>query len=212
MPGHNLTFAALGVFILWVGWYGFNPGSQLTYNGIANAEATAYIALTTTISAAAGAVAAMLLAWSVFGKPDLTMALNGALAGLVGITANCDRVSQAESLIIGIVAGILVVLAIIALEKFKIDDPVGAFPVHGVCGVWGGLATGIFGDIPDGLDRAGFFMVQLQSTVIICVWAFVTMAIVFSILKATGTLRVSPEEEMTGLDIGEHGMQAYVMS
>lgn len=213
MPGHNLTFAALGVFILWVGWYGFNPGSQLTYNGIVNAEATTYIALTTTIAAAAGALSAMVVGWGMFGKPDLTMALNGALAGLVGITANCDRVSQLESIIIGLVAGLLVVLAIIALEKFKIDDPVGAFPVHGVCGVWGGLATGIFGDIPeDSMTRAGFFMVQLQSTVIICVWAFVTMAIVFFALKSIGMLRVTEEEEIQGLDINEHGMHAYTTS
>ncbi len=209
MPGHNIAFAALGVFILWVGWYGFNPGSQLTYNGIANAELTTYIALTTTIGAAAGAVAATALSWGMFGKPDITMALNGVLAGLVGITANCDRVSQSEALIIGGVAGILVVAAIVALEKFRIDDPVGAFPVHGVCGVWGGLSTGIFGDIPDGLTRVSFFIVQFKSTVIICVWAFVTMAIVFYVLKSMGKLRVSEEEEVQGLDINEHGMHAY---
>ena len=209
MPGHNLTLATLGVFILWIGWYGFNPGSQLTYNGIANAEATTYIALTTTLSAAAGAVSAMIVAWAMFGKPDLTMALNGALAGLVGITANCDRVSQPESLIIGLVAGILVVLGIIALEKCKIDDPVGAFPVHGLCGVWGGIATGLFGDIPEGLSWTQFVIVQIQSTVIICVWAFVTMAIVFYALKAVGMLRVTEEEEVQGLDINEHGMHAY---
>ncbi|MEW4489215.1 ammonium transporter [Thalassoglobus sp. JC818] len=213
IPGHNLAFAALGVFILWVGWYGFNPGSQLTYSGALNAQATTYIALTTTLAAAAGSLTSMILAWAMFGKPDLTMALNGALAGLVGITANCDRVSQIESVIIGAVAGLLVVLAIVALEKFKIDDPVGAFPVHGVCGVWGGLATGIFGDIPSDdfpdMTQVGFFMVQLKSTAIICVWAFVTMAIVFYALKATGSLRVTEEEEVQGLDINEHGMHAY---
>ncbi|MCA9069861.1 MAG: ammonium transporter, partial [Planctomycetaceae bacterium] len=174
------------------------------------------IALTTTIAAAAGSVLAMVLAWALFGKPDLTMGLNGALAGLVGITANCDRVSQVEALIIGAVAGVLVVLGIIALEKFRIDDPVGAFPVHGICGVWGGLATGIFGDIPTNDDGTAvfasqmeFFVVQLQSTVIVCVWAFVTMAILFYTLKATGMLRVSEEEEIQGLDLGEHGMSAY---
>lgn len=210
MPGHNITLAALGVFILWVGWYGFNPGSQLAYASSVDAEITTYIALTTTLAAAAGGIAAMLVGWGIFKKPDLTMGLNGALAGLVGITANCDRVSQIEAVIIGAVAGALVVAAIIALEKFRIDDPVGAFPVHGVCGVWGGLATGIFGDIPvDEMTRAGFFMVQLKSTVIICVWAFVTMAIVFYALKAIGQLRVSEEEEVQGLDINEHGMHAY---
>lgn len=210
IPGHNLGFAALGVFILWIGWYGFNPGSQLTYDGFVNAEATTYIALTTTLSAAAGAVCAMITGWGMFGKPDLTMALNGALGGLVGITANCDRVSQVESLIIGAVSGVLVVAGILLLEKLRIDDPVGAFPVHGICGVWGGLATGIFGDLPDGIDtQAGFFVVQLQSTIVICVWAFVTMMAVFMILKAIGLLRVSPEEEMKGLDLSEHGMEAY---
>ena len=210
IPGHNIAFAALGVFILWVGWYGFNPGSQLTYDGIANAEATTYIALTTTIAAAAGAVAAMVIAWAMFGKPDVTMALNGALAGLVSITANCDRVTQAESLYIGLIGGVLVVIGIIMLDKLKIDDPVGAWPVHGLCGVWGGLATGIFGDLPDGIEtRGAFFMVQLQSTVIICVWAFVTMFALFFLLKTIGILRVSEAEEQKGLDISEHGMQAY---
>ncbi len=210
MPGHNLGFAALGVFILWVGWYGFNPGSQLTYSGAANAEVTTYIALTTTIAAAAGAIAAMLLAWVLFKKPDLTMALNGALAGLVGITANCDQVFQGGALAIGGVAGLLVVLGVVALDKLRIDDPVGAFPVHGLCGVWGGLATGVFGfNIPEGLTRGTYILVQAQSTAIICAWAFVTMLGVFMALKAVGMLRVSAEEEQVGLDISEHGMHAY---
>ena len=204
IPGHNIAFAALGVFILWIGWYGFNPGSQLTYSGAINAEATAYIAVTTTISAAAGAVAAMVLAWALFGKPDVTMALNGALAGLVGITANCDQVSQVSALIIGLVSGLLVVAGIIALDKLKIDDPVGAFPVHGICGVWGGIATGIFG------TAAGVSLwTQCVATLIICVWAFSTMGVLFFAMKAIGVLRVSPEEEGVGLDISEHGMHAY---
>ncbi|MGE4003933.1 MAG: ammonium transporter, partial [Planctomycetaceae bacterium] len=210
MPGHNITFAALGVFILWIGWYGFNPGSQLTYNGAVNAEATTYIALTTTISAAAGAISAMICSWAKFGKPDITMALNGALAGLVGITANCDRVSEPEALAIGAIAGAIVFFGVLLLDVLKIDDPVGAVPVHAFCGVWGGLATGIFGDIPDGLATRGeFFLVQLKSTAIISTWAFVTMLIVFYGLKAAGILRVSPEEEQRGLDISEHGMEAY---
>jgi Amt family ammonium transporter len=210
MPGHNLAFAALGVFILWIGWYGFNPGSQLTYFGAANAEATTYIALTTTIAAATGAVAAMIVAWSLFSKPDLTMALNGALAGLVGITANCDQVTQVGALIIGAVAGVLVVVGVIALDKLRIDDPVGAFPVHGICGVWGGLATGLLGvNIPEGLTRAGYIGVQAFSTAIICVWAFGTMFALFAALRALGMLRVGPEEERAGLDISEHGMHAY---
>ncbi|MFV0444002.1 MAG: ammonium transporter [Planctomycetaceae bacterium] len=210
MPGHNLTFAALGVFILWIGWYGFNPGSQLTYAGAINAEQTCFIGLTTTIAAAAGTIVAMVLSWLKFGKPDLTMALNGALAGLVGITANCDRVDQLESIMIGAVAGLIVFFAVLVLEKLKIDDPVGAIPVHLCCGVWGGLATGIFGDIPDGLDRMGFFVVQLESTAIIVAWAFTTMLLVFLGLKATGLLRVHPEEELRGLDLTEHGMEAYL--
>jgi len=215
MPGHNIAFAALGVFILWVGWYGFNPGSQLTYSGAVNAEATTYIALTTTISAAVGAIAAMALAWVLFKKPDVTMALNGALAGLVGITANCDRVTEVGAVIIGLVAGLLVVGGILLLDKLRIDDPVGAWPVHGLCGIWGGLATGILGSIP--LNDAGeplfgrgeFIGVQALSTAIICVWAFGTMYGVFSALKALGILRVSPEEEQAGLDVSEHGMHAY---
>ncbi|MCP4944377.1 MAG: ammonium transporter [Planctomycetaceae bacterium] len=210
LPGHNIAFAALGVFILWIGWYGFNPGSQLTYAGASNAEATTYIALTTTLAASAGAVAALLTAWALFSKPDLTMALNGVLGGLVAITANCDRVAQWESLVIGAAGGALVVLGILMLDKLKIDDPVGAWPVHGLCGVWGGIATGIFGDLPDGIETVGgFIMVQSIATLVICSWAFFTMLGVFLALKAVGVLRVSAEEEQAGLDISEHGMHAY---
>ena len=213
IPGHNIAFAALGVFILWIGWYGFNPGSQLTYSGAANANATTYIALTTTLSAAAGAVLAMLASWVLFKKPDLTMALNGALAGLVGITANCDRVTELDSLIIGAVSGILVVVGIMLLDKLRLDDPVGAWPVHGLCGVWGGIATGIFGDIPladfPDMTRAGFIGVQSFATLVICAWAFVTMLGVFGVLKVVGLLRVSEDDEVAGLDLSEHGMHAY---
>jgi len=208
--GHNMTFAALGVFILLIGWYGFNPGSQLTYAGAANANITVYIAVTTTLAACAGAIVSMLVSWGMWGKPDLSMALNGMLAGLVGITANCNQVSLLNSIIIGAIAGVLVVAAIVALDKLKIDDPVGAFPVHGVCGLWGGIATGIFGEaIPEGLSRAGFITLQTKWSLIIAAWAFCTMLILFSILKAIGMLRVSPAEEIEGLDIGEHGMHAY---
>ncbi|TWU32801.1 Ammonium transporter NrgA [Novipirellula artificiosorum] len=210
LPGHNIAFAALGVFILWVGWYGFNPGSQLTYSGAANAEATTYIAVTTTISAAAGAIVALLTGWTLFGKPDLTMALNGVLGGLVAITANCDRVSQVESIVIGAIGGALVVIGIVLLDKLHIDDPVGAWPVHGLCGVWGGIATGIFGDLPDGVESVGAFIgIQAFATLVICAWAFITMGGLFFLLKAIGFLRVSPEEEAAGLDISEHGMHAY---
>jgi len=210
LPGHSITLAALGVFILWIGWYGFNPGSQLTYAGATNAETTTYIALTTTIAAASGAVAAMLFAWALFKKPDVTMALNGALAGLVGITANCDQVTQVGALTIGGVAGLIVVSGVVLLDRLHIDDPVGAFPVHGMCGVWGGVATGLFGTaIPEGLTRTTYILVQLGSTAIVCVWAFTTMFGVFWALRALGMLRVSPEEEQAGLDITEHGMHAY---
>lgn len=210
LPGHNIAFAALGVFILWIGWYGFNPGSQLTYAGAANAEATTYIALTTTLAASAGAVVALVCAWALFSKPDLTMALNGVLGGLVAITANCDRVDQWEALLIGGIGGALVVAGVVLLDKLKIDDPVGAWPVHGLCGVWGGLATGIFGDLPDGIESVGAFItVQAIATVVICAWAFITMMGVFLVLKAVGMLRVTAEEEQAGLDISEHGMHAY---
>lgn len=210
LPGHNITFAALGVFILWVGWYGFNPGSQLTYAGAANAEATTFIAVTTSISAAAGAIGALILAWILFGKPDLTMALNGVLGGLVGITANCDRVTQPSAIVIGLVSGALVVLGVVMLDKLRIDDPVGAWPVHGLCGIWGGVATGIFGELPEGIDSVGSFVgVQLLGAVVVCSWSFFLMLILFSALKAVGLLRVSPEHEQAGLDISEHGMHAY---
>lgn len=203
MPGHNIPFAALGVFILWIGWYGFNPGSQLAFTGKVNTDAVVLIAVNTTLAAAAAALVAMLLSWWLFKKPDLTMALNGALGGLVGITANCDCVSNWEALLyIGPVAGALVTLAVVALDRLHIDDPVGAFPVHGVCGMWGGIATGLFGT-----DRA--LMPQLIGTFTIVGWSFATSLALFYGLKAAGLLRVSAEEELAGLDISEHGMYAY---
>ncbi len=202
MPGHNLTIATLGVFVLWIGWYGFNPGSQLAFSGQANTDATMLIATNTTLAAGAGAVTAMILSWVLFSKPDLSMALNGVLAGLVGITANCDCVSNPEAMLIGAVAGLVVVGGIVLLDKLKIDDPVGAFPVHGLCGVWGGIATGLFGT-----DKS--LGAQVLGSVAIPVWAFGTMFILFLILKAAGLLRVTPEEEIEGLDISEHGMHAY---
>jgi ammonium transporter, Amt family len=210
LPGHNITFAALGVFILWIGWYGFNPGSLLAYSGASNAEAMTYIAVTTTLAASAGAVIALLCAWALFSKPDLTMALNGVLGGLVAITAGCDRVEQWEALLIGGIGGALVVAGVILLDKLKIDDPVGAWPVHGLCGVWGGLATGIFGNLPDGIESVGAFIgVQAFGTALIAGFSLFTMLTLFLLLKALGALRVTPEEEMAGLDISEHGMHAY---
>ncbi len=201
IPGSNLAISALGVLILWVGWYGFNPGSQLAISGAANTDAVMLIAANTTLAAASGAVAAMLLAWSLYKKPDLTMALNGALAGLVGITANCDSVSNMEAIIIGLVAGFLVVSGIILLNKLKIDDPVGAWPVHGLCGIWGGIATGLFGGHP--------LVAQIIGSIVIPAWAFITMFVLFSILKSVDLLRVSEEEELIGMDISEHKEEAY---
>ena len=201
MPGSNLALSALGVLILWIGWYGFNPGSQLAISGADNTNAVMLIAANTTLAGAAGAVAAMLLAWSLFKKPDLTMALNGALAGLVGITANCDSVTNIESIIIGIVAGFLVVGGIMLLEKLKIDDPVGAWPVHGLCGIWGGIATGIFGGHQ--------LVAQVIGSLVIPIWAFFTMFLLFYALKSLDLLRVSEEEEIIGLDISEHQEEAY---
>jgi Amt family ammonium transporter len=202
MPGHNIPFAALGVFILWIGWFGFNPGSQLAFAGKVNTDVVMLIAVNTTLSAATGALAAMIMSWVLFKKPDLTMALNGALAGLVGITANCHCVTNNESLLIGAVSGVLVVLGVILLDKVKVDDPVGAFPVHGICGIWGGIATGIFGD---GASLAP----QLIGTFSIAAWALGSSLALFFGLKAIGLLRVPAEEEIAGLDISEHGMFAY---
>lgn len=204
MPGHNLAYACLGVFILVIGWYGFNPGSQLAFTGLDNIKVVMTVAVNTTLAACAGGVAAMIFAWIAFKKPDLTFTLNGVLAGLVGITANCHCVSNNSALIIGGIAGVLVCFACLALDKLQIDDPVGAFPVHGVCGMWGGIATGIFG-VADGLS----LQTQLIGTLAIGGWALGTSLILFGFLKVIGQLRVSAEEEVEGLDIHEHGMYAY---
>jgi ammonium transporter, Amt family len=201
IPGHNLTLATLGVFVLLIGWYGFNPGSQLAFSGSGNVAAVSKIAVNTTLAACAGGLVGMALSWIMFGKPDLTMCLNGILGGLVGITANCDCVSNHSAMIIGVVAGVLVVFAILALDKLKIDDPVGAFPVHGVCGVWGGIAAAAFG----GKD----WTAQITGSIAIPVFAFAAMILVFGTLKAIGLFRVPAEEEIKGLDIVEHGMSAY---
>lgn len=208
MPGHSLPLAALGVFILWFGWYGFNPGSQLAFASQGDAEAVAHIAVTTTLAAGAGGLIATLVSWGLFGKPDLSMGLNGILGGLVGITACCDCMSDWMSIVVGVVAGLIIVGGVLLLDKLKIDDPVGAFPVHGLCGVWGCMAIGI---LPNTHLESGAtdFMTQLIGTVAICGWAFATMAVLFTVLKVVGALRVSPEEEQTGLDISEHGMHAY---
>ncbi len=201
LPPSNMAMAALGVFILWVGWYGFNPGSQLAFAGAVNADAVMLIATNTTLAAAAGTLFAMLYGWVKTGKPNLSYTLNGALGGLVGITANCDSVNNIEGLIIGAVAGVLVCVGMELLENLKIDDAVGAWSVHGLCGIWGGIATGIFG--------GHSLVAQIVGSIAIPVWAFVTAFILFKVIKALGVLRVSPEEEAAGLDLSEHGVGAY---
>ncbi len=204
MPGHSLPIAALGVFILWFGWYGFNPGSQLAFQSTSDIDATMHIAVTTTLAAASGGLVATLLSWLLFGKPDLSMGLNGILGGLVGITACCDVMTfNQAALIIGPVAGALIIGGVLLLDKLQIDDPVGAFPVHGLCGVWGCLSIGILHS-----DVASF-AVQLKGTLMICGWSFFTMLGLFFALKAVGVLRVTESEEQKGLDVSEHGMQAY---
>ncbi len=206
IPGHNLPIASLGVFILLIGWFGFNPGSQLAIFGKGNTDAVMLIAANTLLAACAGGVFAMITTWIMHKKPDLTMALNGILAGLVGITANCDGVTNVEAIIIGVVAGVLVCAGVKMLDALKIDDPVGAWPVHGLCGVWGGLATALFGNYDAGTAT---WMAQIVGSIAIPVWAFATMLVLFGILRAFGMLRVSEEEEYRGLDIVEHGESSY---
>ena len=210
IPGHSISLATLGVFILWFGWFGFNPGSQLAAHG-ANADAIALVAANTTIAAAAGGLVAMALAWVRTRKPDLTWTLNGVLAGLVAITAPCAWVSPAASMLIGAVGGGLVVFGALLLEKFKIDDPVGAVPVHLVNGVWGTLAVGLFA-VDTGLfttGQAGQLIAQAVGVVAVGAWCLATGSLMFMGIKATVGLRVSREEELKGLDYHEHGAEAY---
>lgn len=205
--GHNLPLAALGVFILWFGWFGFNPGSTTTGDG-----SIGYIAVTTNLSAAAGAIVAMMTAWVLLKKPDASMALNGALAGLVAITAPCDGVSPIGAILIGSVGGVLVVLSVLFIDHvLKVDDPVGAVSVHGVCGAWGTLSAGLF-NLESGLfygGGLGQLGVQALGVVTAFAWAFGLGLGLFYLIKVTIGLRVSEEEEQKGLDIGEHGMEAY---
>jgi Amt family ammonium transporter len=205
--GHNMPLAALGVFILWFGWFGFNPGSTTAGNGLAG-----YIAVTTNLAAAAGAVMALVTSWLVIKKPDISMALNGTLAGLVAITCPCDGVSPMSAIIIGGVAGVLVVFSVLFFDYvLKIDDPVGAVSVHAINGLWGTLSYGLFA-INGGLFCGGGFKqlgAQLLGASVAFAWAFGLGIILFWILSKTVGLRVSAEEESKGLDIGEHGNEAY---
>ncbi len=199
--GHNLSLAALGVFILWFGWFGFNPGSTTTAD-----KSIALIFVNTNLAAAAGAILAMITSWIKFGKPEIGMTLNGALAGLVGITAPCATVSPTSALAIGAVAGILVVFSVLFFDKLMIDDPVGAIAVHGVGGAWGTLAAGIF-------NMGGFsfkiLLVQILGILACFIWTFTTAFILFKVIDKTIGLRVTPEEEAEGLDYTEHMGNAY---
>jgi Amt family ammonium transporter len=215
LPGHNLVYVTLGVFILWLGWFGFNPGSTMA----ADAGLIAKITINTNASAAIGCIAALCTARILFGKWEATMALNGALAGLVAVTCPCCWISIEASFIIGLVAGILVVLAVIGIEKIlKIDDPVGAIAVHGVCGAWGTLSLGLFsmgtGELSPkpGLFHGGGteqLISQAIGVAAVFGWAICTGAVLFYAIKMTVGLRVTPEEEREGLDYGEHGNEAY---
>jgi len=222
IPGHNIPFAILGVFILWVGWFGFNPGSEL----LADFEVPR-LAVNTMLAAAAGALATTIVIWSKTGKPDLAFIGNGALAGLVAITAPVGTVNYGMACVIGAVGGIIVVFSVLFFDRIKIDDPVGAISVHGVVGAWGVISVGLFAQYPDafvegkvGLENytaSGLFygggpdqlIVQLLMVLIIGVWVTITTGALFAAMKATIGLRVSREEEIEGLDYLEHGIEGY---
>lgn len=223
LPGHNMSIATLGCLILWLGWFGFNPGSVMAADG----NAITHIALTTNLAGSVGGIAATITAWLYLGKPDLSMIINGILAGLVGITASCAFVTLGSAFIIGLVAGILVVFAVTFFDRLRIDDPVGATSVHLVCGIWGTLAVGLFAVGPgvasfpwytQGLGPAkglfagggfGQFFIQLLGVVSVGGITVLLSTIFWLALKATLGIRVTREEEIEGLDIGEHGMEAY---
>jgi ammonium transporter, Amt family len=215
IPGHNQILATLGVFILWLGWFGFNGGSQLAWGGD-DSVAASTVVLITNLAAAAGALGALITTWIWYGKPNLTQSLNGALAGLVSITAGCGNMTAGGAVLAGLIGGVIVVFSIEIIEKkLKIDDAIGAASVHGVVGFWGTIVIGLWG--VDGDDGLGLFngggadqlIAQLTGGVAYAVWAVVLSFIVFGILKKTVGLRVTEEEEVAGLDISEHGSIAY---
>ncbi|WCL52850.1 ammonium transporter [Gimibacter soli] len=201
MPGSNLTLATLGTFILWLGWFGFNGGSQLAFGSAADGVAVSNIILNTNMAACGGVVAAMIVTRLVYGKVDLSMVLNGALAGLVSITASPDTPTLGIATLIGAVGGVLVVFTVPLLDKLKIDDVVGAIPVHLVCGIWGTLAVSITADVP--------FVTQLIGVTAIGAWVVVASLVAWLALKLTVGIRLSPEEEDLGTDITELGLEAY---
>ena len=201
LPASNIPLAASGVLILWLGWFGFNGGSVLS----ADPSLTSLTLVTTCLAAAAGGVTSAIFANILYKKYDLTMFMNGILGGLVGITAGADQMSPTDAILIGFWAGIIIVLGVSLIDKLKLDDPVGAVTVHLICGIWGTLAVGIFGEM------AGFgqFIIQLKSVLIIAVFCIVTSFIIFYLINKLIGLRVDDEEEAQGLDIAEHGMKAY---
>jgi Amt family ammonium transporter len=201
LPGHNLVLATLGMFILWFGWFGFNAGSTT-----AATVDIGLIAVNTNLAAAAGSVAAMITAWTFLKHPDATMMINGALAGLVGITAGCANVTPGSAIVIGLIAGVTVVFSVLFFDRMRIDDPVGAISVHGVCGAWGTLAAGLFN--ADGVT-ASIVTTQLIGIGAAFAWSFGTMFVFFKVVHMTFGLRVSEEEEIAGLDAYEHGNEAY---
>ncbi|MCX7843057.1 MAG: ammonium transporter [Clostridia bacterium] len=208
IPGHSITLAALGVFILWFGWFGFNPGSTLAGTDMSIGR----ISMTTNLAAAVSATVVMIITWIRYGKPDVSMTLNGALAGLVAITAGCAAVSMIGSMFIGLVAGIVVVFGIEFIDRvLKIDDPVGAIGVHGLCGATGTILVGLFATETGAFYGHGFnqLLVQAIGVGAVAVWVIATTFVLFNIIKATVGLRVEKEHEETGLDIHEHGSEAY---
>lgn len=201
IPGHNIPLAVAGVLILWLGWFGFNGGSVLS----GDPEGTSLVLVTTCLAAAAGGIGAFVLSTILYKNYDLTMFLNGILGGLVGITAGADLMSPNEAVVIGLIAGLLIVVAVACIDKLKLDDPVGAIAVHLVCGVWGTLAVGFFG-AKAGMDQILFQLAGIGATAFFC--SLTAFIILFTIKKVSG-LRVSREEEIEGLDLHEHGMDAY---
>ena len=211
IPGHNIPLAALGVFILWFGWFGFNPGSTLGYS-----DNLGIIAVTTSLSASAGTLSAMITVWILKKKPEVSMTLNGALAGLVAITAPCAVVSPLSAIIIGLIAGVIVVFSVLFFDNIGIDDPVGAVSVHGVCGAWGTIAVGLFAAEPygsvNGLFYGGGFRllgIQALGALVAFLYAFLIGLGIFKLIDITIGIRVSRKEEIEGLDIFEHGTEAY---
>ena len=214
IPGHSVPLASLGVFILWFGWFGFNPGSALA---VGDGELISLIAINTNLAAASGAVTTTFISWILFGKPDLFFTMNGALAGLVSITASCAVVSPASAIWIGVTGGFVIVLGERLMNIIKVDDPCGAFPVHGLCGIWGTLTVGLWGREPLGLAREGLFYgggfeqlgIQALGTFASGLFVFVSMGMVFIAIRAVLGLRVDRMEEIRGLDMNEHGMESY---